>query len=289
MNENQYKNFWTFIKKNETSIIKHVKSDNIPCAVTLIKNKLLNLCELDFSIFIEYKTHNFIQLPERINNINIFISPYLHNIKNIEIFKKDLDNLFEHYIIDSFNINFLKYKPCNINALLKYNINKTITSDIFSCIPEFNIKHNFPKMKLNLFIDAKYLNILTRSTKKNIDIIELKNNDKKIISLEILIPKNMIIYTFLIEAIGIYNMLFVMENLFLYSNNKHSDLKKIPLFELNDIINDHFTLLNNKKLICQRCHINNIHTKLMLCKCKKVYFCSQICNNHDKNHKNLCC
>lgn len=263
---NQILFFWEHFVNIEPILIQYINNDEIKKSLLLLY-QISNEINMDMSFIIIKKKRNFLKLYERKNNIEIIISPLLNKLNLLE-FSSKLDRLC-HFKPDT-KLNIIKYKPCDISTLIKLKINNISVDNINYHLDLISDKkHKQIFFNLYLFITNNILFEVTKIKTEQLDCYSHKHKKKSHINVECLVPKNNVLSSFLIYAMGYYNLLYRTNDIIIYSEDKHKDIIRKPLFELNDEINEYLKYLDKHYHICNRCRYSNINTNLTICKCKK--------------------
>ena len=279
------KDFWVKFKEQESFLYENLLNRNfesynkVLSAMTIIK-KDLNINEIiDTNFGID--TRNGMALTERKNNVEFIISP-LFKKNNISLLNAIFAECFKHNIPKYWNIVKYKYfQPGFINTItLNYGTDNVveINKDHFSYIPIINQQNS--TLNLILFVNdsiSKYL------------IKKEKYNDR-----EIYIPVDNGIHAILDSAVGEYNLLNVIDKMeiCLESDINLEDFKEEKIFKIENLINE-LNMINNNPLsnikYCSHCKYSSNQVKLYVCKCKKTYYCDNICQKANRSvHKLVC-
>jgi hypothetical protein len=278
------KDFWVRFKEHETFLYENLlKRDfesynKVLNTMNIIKKDLHidNLIDTNFGI----DTRNGMALKERENLIEFIISP-LFKKSNIPLLNAMYLESFKHSIPKYWNIVKYKYfQPGFINTItLNYGTDEIteITKDHFSYIPMINKDNS--TINLILFVEDSISEHLIKKE---------KYNDR-----EIYIPKDNGIHAILDSAVGEYNLLNSIDKMeiCLESDMKQEGFKE-GSYKMENLINE-LNMINNNPLsnikYCAHCKYSSNQVKLYICKCKKTYYCDNICQKANRFvHKLLC-
>lgn len=281
-----YADFWDLFLTHEYSIYTLLiskKSNEYDDAISIINNillcyKLNNKININFVVGMR----NGVMLSERLNNIELIISPMFQKKNEI-----DLNKLYDA----SQNINIPSYW-----SIIKYKFYKPMINDI-KLIYEIDDK--------NIVIDKNDFSYTIVNNEKNkLSFIMFINDDKSdlilkkenINNIDMWIPKDNAINSILDSVMGEYNMINIIEHMELQLlsvlNTDTFKNLNLQLFNIVNLLDDIKIIYNNPTFnykICSRCEYTNKNIKLFRCRCKKIYYCDIICQTaHRALHKLTC-
>ena len=280
-------NFWIKIMEHSADITSELlKKDyesyqKITNMVTKIQMDLKINNEI--GVYFGIDTRNGNTLPERKDQIEIIISP-LFKKASVALMLAIYDAHF-NYIPKNWCV--VKYKFWQPSSLQDMTINHQdvshsnkegdiieITKDDFEYFPF--TENN--KLSIIVFVNDDVAKYMIK-----------KEHVEHGINREMWLPINTSIYMMLDSAIGEFNLLNTLNNMEIYLKSEHTEIDRHPLEHLTQTIQ----MINNNPLSnihsCARCEYNNTQTKLKVCRCKKVYYCDEICQRaHRSIHKKNC-
>jgi hypothetical protein len=290
-------NFWKKFKENENIIYKNLlirEDKNYNNAVKIISNIKLDLkITNDIGTYFSIDTRNGMKLKERKSYVEFILTP-LFQKSNIPIMNALYDAHFKYNLPKYWNI--VKYKffqPELINSISLNYESKDLKGEISL--------HNDSNVIEITKDDFSYAPIYD-DQKKNVSILLFVKDDKSTYVIkketyndrELWIPNDTGIHAILDSAIGEYNLLNKLDKMEIHleSDLKNDEFKDIEIFKIESIFKN-FEMLNNHSLSsvnkCGRCSYTNNQVNILVCKCKKTFYCDIICQRaHFKLHKSIC-